>query len=305
MSFRPCVPIQENPFSSSRFSRPVAAGKLCRVLWERLEQPEEDILLHSSFQSAANLSTSTGLVTLLAPEKPLQPGSIQLAASFPFSLLGETPLRLDRQGLWTGNTLLIDLSPAQVVELRAEKLPLPSPRSVDALRDFLVHGPGVGLTPLVLGTTPDPFSEFLAPRLQHFRQVLWSRSRNGLLSAVKGIAGCGPGLTPSSDDWLCGYLAALPAAMDRKDLFQTLADTAAKGTNDISASLLRWSGRGYFSESVLELRRCLQSHDLPRQQAAFQQVAQFGSSSGYDFLTGYYFGLSDTYANWRESNEDA
>lgn len=305
MPFHPCAsPRAKAPFPGS-FPPSAAAAKLCRALWEKLEQPETTVFLHSCFQSAANLSTSAGLITLLAPAKPLQPGSIRLAAPFPFSSLEGIPLRLDRQGLWTGDALLIDLSPAQIIDLRAEEFPPPPPPGLKALREFLIRSSNTGLTPLVQDQTPDPFSDFLEPRLRHFRQVFWSGDRDALPPAVKSIAGCGPGLTPSSDDWLCGYLASLPAMAGWKGLLPALADTAARTTNDISASLLRWSGRGYFSESVLELRRSLQTGDLSRQQAAFHQVAQFGSSSGYDFLTGYYFGLSDTYANWRELNEDA
>ena len=141
----------------------------------------------------------------------------------------------------------------------------------------------------------NPWTEFLSPRLLAFRRAVWAGGADGARQAARRIAGCGPGLTPSSDDWLCGYLAALPSAFRRDGTAALLAETAAEATNDISANLLRWAGKGYFSEDILALKRCL-CHDsgAAERRTAMERVASFGSSSGCDFLTGFYFGLLDT-----------
>ena len=61
------------------------------------------------------------------------------------------------------------------------------------------------------------------------------------------------------------------------------------------AYLLRWAGKGHFSEDILALKRCLCCGGGEAERlTAMERVASFGSSSGCDFLTGFYFGLLDT-----------
>lgn len=78
---------------------------------------------------------------------------------------------------------------------------------------------------------------------------------------------------------------------------ETVASAAAAGTNDISAALLQRAGEGLFSEDVLALIGCLRrGNDGPELAGSLLRVASFGSSSGYDFLTGVYFGVPDACA---------
>ena len=80
--------------------------------------------------------------------------------------------------------------------------------------------------------------------------------------------------------------------MRGRDAARKAAYRAAERTNDISASLLRRAGDGLFSKDVLSLIGCL-GEGGPKERAALERVAAFGSSSGCDFLTGLYFGILD------------
>ena len=273
---------------------PVRAMKICASLWRSLPQKPRSASLHSAFQHAANLSTDAGMLTLLPPGKGLQPGSAVLEREMGFSRLGAYSLTVGQDGIFADGAKLISFQQAQRLELRLDEAFLP-PGSERPVLDFLSGRRGTGLVSLAFQEADNPWTEFLSPRLLAFRRAVWAGGADGARQAARRIAGCGPGLTPSSDDWLCGYLAALPSAFRRDGTAALLAETAAEATNDISANLLRWAGKGYFSEDILALKRCL-CHDsgAAERRTAMERVASFGSSSGCDFLTGFYFGLLDT-----------
>lgn len=273
---------------------PVRAIKICASLWRSLDQEPCPASLHSAFQHAANLSAGAGMLTLLSPGKGLQPGSVVLERAMDFSRLGAYSLTVGQDGIFADGAKLISFQQAQRLELRLDEAFLP-PGSERPVLDFLSGRRGTGLVSLAFQEADNPWTEFLSPRLLAFRRAVWAGGADGARQAARRIAGCGPGLTPSSDDWLCGYLAALPSAFRRDGTAALLAETAAEATNDISANLLRWAGKGYFSEDILALKRCL-CHDsgAAERRTAMERVASFGSSSGCDFLTGFYFGLLDT-----------
>lgn len=283
--------------------KPVMAKKLCKWLMERLDKGSFETEIHSAFHSAANLSAPFGLVTLLAPGKGLQPASITLNSQMDFDVLKDHSLTLSSMGLHSGKKLFVNFQQSDVVNLQMPPQDALSKQSVHAVRSFLAENTGIGLVSLVFHQPDNPFAEFLAPRFEEFRRVAWRGDSTSIACAVRRIAGCGPGLTPSSDDWICGYIAALPEKKTRGGFAKLIAESAAECTNDISANLLRWSGQGFFSEDILRLKQCLGKDGTPFElRCALQKVADFGSSSGFDFLTGFYFGLLDTNLNRRDSN---
>ena len=116
--------------------------------------------------------------------------------------------------------------------------------------------------------------------------------------AAYSIAGCGIGLTPSADDFLCGVMASvLASAIARGEqnewlpLTAAMAERAAPRTNLISAAFLRQAAAGQLSSDVLTLIRTLYSSVLSlRLPSAAMNVIAFGETSGTDILTGIYFG---------------
>ena len=278
------------------------AEKICRALWVSLEDKSVGAKLHSSFQHAANLSTPVGMLTLLSPGRGLQPGTVVLRQPMDFSLLDSRALTVRRSGIYRESEMLVDFRAAKSLNLTMQGDGVLPAQNIGFIRSFLTRHQDAGLVSLAFGRADNPYAAFLAPRLYAFRKAVWEGSPEAALYAVRRIAGCGPGLTSSSDDWLCGYLAVLTARGGERELRADLAETAAKCTNDISANLLRWAGKGCFSEDVLSLAACLSGESGGEaRQLALERVADFGSSSGCDFLTGFYFGLLDMHANWREA----
>ena len=130
-------------------------------------------------------------------------------------------------------------------------------------------------------------------RLFGFREAAKTGSDTEFADAAYEIAGCGQGLTPSSDDLLTGYFLCAVSWRGRNAV-QAAADRAARRTNDISGAFLASAGEGLYSEDILSLVRVLKADGSAEAvSAALDRVASFGSSSGCDFLTGLYFGILD------------
>ena len=137
----------------------------------------------------------------------------------------------------------------------------------------------------------DPFLSIAQTAVQqsvHFCQAQdWSACTQSLLS----LLGLGIGLTPSGDDFLCGFLAGLawagawehPLCISlRRGISLHLSDT-----NVISAAFLRCAADGNFSVPLLQFLSAVH-HPVALARAA-EALAQVGHSSGMDSLAGLHF----------------
>ncbi len=268
--------------------------KICQALLGQLCASFVPVTVHSAFQSAANLSAPFGLVTLLQPGKSLQPYSLLLEQEMDFRKLENGTLYLSHEGLWRSGVMEVSFSRAQITDLTYRPRGLCAAESTEVIRSFLLEHRDYELVQLLSGPIEGVYAKEIAPRFLRMRQAVRTGRRQEMVSAATALAGCGMGLTPSSDDLLCGYLWALWSREGMEDAIRQMADAAAKRTNDISASLLTRAGNGYFSADVLALAECLTGRPDRRSVIrALRAVAEFGSTSGRDFLTGAYFGLKD------------
>lgn len=122
----------------------------------------------------------------------------------------------------------------------------------------------------------------------HFCQAQdWSACTRSLLS----LLGLGIGLTPSGDDFLCGFLAGLawagawehPLCVSlRRGISLHLSDT-----NVISAAFLRCAADGNFSVPLLQFLSAV--HHPAALARAAEALARVGHSSGMDSLAGLHF----------------
>lgn len=275
----------------------VRGKRICAALQTALERKGLTGKLHSRFRGAANLDTPLGLVTLLSPGRCLQPYSIVLSEDMDYALLEQGALALCSGGVYMNGSALIAFESAAAVDLHLEPGPIPCPNSAKSIRRYLASAPDEGLCGLALGRVDGPYACLIAPRLEVLRRMVRAGEITAAAVAAERMAGCGPGLTPSSDDLLCGYLALLPSGEKWARMAASVATAAAAATNDISAALLARAGEGYFSEDVLRLISCLRQGAESRELTeALLRVARFGSCSGHDFLTGAYFGVLDACA---------
>lgn len=288
-------------------SQALFAARVCAGLRPALEPGGVQGEVLAAFEHAVNLTTELGIISVLTAERALMPGSIQLAKSqptqgeapFPFADWERgSPIRLDSAGLYAGTgRLLVSLAGAKPVDLSIYKrlaapyktLPMPGAQPII---DWLSRqGDAAGLAPLVTNGAENPYTALIRPRLPALFAAVKERDATKAAEAAASIAGCGPGLTPSSDDLIAGYMAALHALAAAGHMAAVLpmticmAERAAKKTNRISGAFLLHSGNGQAGEDVLALLEAL-FLGADGLDGAIARVGAYGSTSGADILTG-------------------
>lgn len=286
------------------------AEAISAQLLDLLPQQPEPAAVHSVFRTSANLLYQGQLVTLLDDTRPLYPCAARLGGSLPALSAGEPVLLCRERILFPRSGLTVTLDRAQVTSLSLlsppSKLQQPHPAAAEALREtILTRGKPEGFAPLLtmLEASPsplpdNPYVRYAADRIPALFAALRQRDAEAAGEAAYSIAGCGIGLTPSADDFLCGVMASvLASAIVRGEqnkwlpITAAMAERAAPRTNLISAAFLRQAACGQLSSDVLTLIRTLYSSVLSlRLPSAAMNVIAFGETSGTDILTGIYFG---------------
>ena len=136
------------------------------------------------------------------------------------------------------------------------------------------------------------------PRLQANRDALFRKAfaqiaAGRLAAGVRLVRGCGAGLTPAGDDFLCGWMLA--CRLRRRGALTQKILKHARGKNPVSNAFLDLSAAGRVNVAVQKL---LQAPSAPRVRA----VCAFGHSSGADLLSGMLFGLG--YSEFRIQNPE-
>lgn len=286
------------------------ALQICHDLRQRLSLPHSGTV-HSVFTSAVNLLADGQLITLLAEHRPLYPFSVRLCGEALPALAAGTPCTLTENEIaFPEAGAVIRLQSAKETDLSLygirDALTAPAADMAPALRRAIItHGKADGFAPLLglledeaLPFSSNPYADFAAKRIPALLQAVRKNNPATAAEAAYNIAGCGIGLTPSADDFLCGFIAALLANAladggieQAQALAAAMAEKAAERTNLISGTFLREAAMGLFSEDVLILIQTLYSSVLSQKLLpSVMNVIAFGETSGTDILTGIYFG---------------
>mgnify|MGYP000041596358 CR=1 FL=1 len=245
--------------------------------------------VESSFAHAINLREASGaLMTLVTCGKPLPPQGIKVdCPQFPEIDLGNRATF--RQGVLTlfGNTpLSIDVTHAQVIDLTAGRIAPDAARVRLALERYLhIETEPASSTLWPVASAPHSRTGLDCLCARPWLAARAAQVRAGALdNLVAELIGLGPGLTPSGDDFLCGWLwwATLAKRAELAPLRVAVLKHLT-ATTPISQSLLIAASNGVFLESlkVAELDP----------DAGFSSLAQQGHSSGMDTLAGIAFAL--------------
>jgi hypothetical protein len=158
-----------------------------------------------------------------------------------------------------------------------------------------------------------------SPFLRRFHSAAWSlkisfttQALDTAISAGKNLIGFGPGLTPTGDDFLCGFALAaygrstfpsktpdfIPKPFITAWLSQILdnADSDVPRTNEIALSFLTLAAAGKFSYGLVRLADAFKADNNQRVSVlmnALKSLGHYGHSSGLDAATGFFFGLSE------------
>ena len=296
----------------------VPALEVCHSLRRSIPAGGCPATVHSVFDRAVNLVTPLGLVTLLPKCRPLYPFSVRIDTDIPFPALGLRPdmSAMLLPGEASAGMLHVDLTNALDTDLSVlERKELIVPPDLSDRLERLAgvigeEGKPEGMAPLVFhleeGSSADyaerfphnHYTAFLLPRVRRHFDALHTGQIVEISAAAGAMAGCGPGLTPSSDDFLCGMMAAMLArggargrVLRTMDITQRMGCAARVKTNVISGSFLIRSSQGLLSADVLDTVGQLFSNGPTQSlESAASRVITFGETSGTDILSGIYFG---------------
>ncbi len=116
--------------------------------------------------------------------------------------------------------------------------------------------------------------------------------------AAREIAGLGPGLTPSGDDFLAGFAAAwalVPEALGvpvhRADVLDALCDGARGRASDLGGAWLRHATRGEVAEPMARFLGSLLGATSGGLGGAARGILGLGATSGADWMTGTLIGI--------------
>ena len=268
--------------------------------------------VHSVFDHAVNLELEgrVGLVGLIAKTKALTPYAVSVRMDRPFS---EAGIRAGMAAAVESGRILVpqagfelDCSRACAVELSLDSISILSTTQQirtqeNLLRKVLLEADtGESLAPLATDTGGNVYTDFLAPRFRALQNAVQAEDAEAACIAAERFAGCGMGLTPSSDDLLCGYLATKwllsreQGRAGRITLLSSIAAAAARKTTRISASFLLYCGEGLVHLSLYELyAELFRNADEEETLAAARRILAIGSTSGADLLTGVALALQE------------
>ena len=270
--------------------------------------------VRSVYRQACNVELDSGaLLTLLCATLGNLPHGIRFTLPGPQDLrgwlrLGQAVVHETSQLRIAQAGVTIELSGAShwSCELSAcDVYATPVARAMlTALAVLREHSGRGGFAPLVLNDA-DPGS----PLARAMRRRLWSSlplldsARASLdaplaAKALEQLAGLGPGLTPSGDDFIVGYLAASHSRCRLEPVLRPFLNglTApvagvAAASNPISRQFILNALEGEFAEGLAAVVAAIAAHDQQRARAAAERLACLGHSSGCDSLLGLLFGL--------------
>jgi hypothetical protein len=280
-------------------------------------------VVHSVFPHACNIRIDRdGLLTLVTQDKPNLPQGIRLATPSGFSFRQHVQMGQPvacRAGILRvgGSELTVDLRTARRWHLDLGRLGLDLHRpdhaqawTVAWLEWEALRPPG-GISVLTdVHASASAFVTRLHLKASTTVPAILDATRAsdvGVAAAsLRSLIGLGPGLTPSGDDFVVGYLAGLRSAAGHELLrwkFLTaigdsLSDAASRA-GTISRAYLLAGARGHFSEPISMLARQLsEATDMDSLRAATRGALQIGHTSGADGVLGFLLGAAAWTAPW-------
>lgn len=302
---------------------------ICSELKSYLNNCEKELAtVHSVYKNSVNIMSNNGMfITLLSDSSDIQPMSLIMEDTCCTRIsinpgddviLSSDGISINRCNIWLDiNSSNVWNPNIRIKESFKSKSEIAT--GFKALQDILLNQPDdLGLYPLVhrllfdtVIRVDDPYN----PKLNHYCDFIQERLVN-LLGYIGGknfgeaeniiprFIGFGTGLTPSSDDLLCGMFAVIAyASYEDEHNFQKLysslwenakqfAENAYKlsvgKTTVVSEQMLMHAKDGKFPESYHIMMQSLMLDNQIDVSLAAKEVMKRGAASGRDFLFGVY-----------------
>ncbi len=264
--------------------------------------------VHSVYRSVVNVTTADGLLAIADPALGGLPNGISVDLGADFRAIG---LRLGMPVVVSRTTaavpdvqLQIDIGSAARWSPTIGSRPEGDGRPIARWRARSgavwtmagVRGAANGFGPLLRREASRSRGLDVAGRasasIADLCRSLRHHDRVGSVRAARGLVGLGEGLTPSGDDFLAGFVAALwtLGSPDAGLLADAIVDRDER-TTMVSGTLLQHAAKGEFAERIHELMGALLDIDDVGIAESIERAVAWGASSGTDCLLGALVGL--------------
>lgn len=275
-------------------------------------------MVHSAFRRAVNFTFDDALMTLTSSELPRVPHGVRVSVATWKKLADCWQVNTM---VWLNGGLLHIPTCQRILALPAIAAWEPCPdiaayqwqrytvaQHIRLLVRSLIDrvavesmAPLMGVLLLNEARTETPLTRTALPLLRQLARASWQLDEDAIKVATRGLAGLGPGLTPSGDDVLSGFVAVMALlsnvlsadGQSRTQLAPLIVEAARPRTTLLSGTLLAHAARGEVTEPV-GIFLCA----LARPVNVFMHVLQaakrvllFGATSGADILFGLLLGL--------------
>jgi hypothetical protein len=269
--------------------------------------------IHSVFEGAFNIIDTKGrIIGILSSEKDLSPLSMIVnCQSFSHKSIEQGHLcEFTDSGIHFQNSKLkINTSNPEVVNLSLASLQnnpqTISLRKLSDLKEFIIRsGSLAGIAELIKyieiketaryinlnSTDINEYSDFIKERVLELINNLIDENMELFKSMIPKTVGFGPGLTPSTDDFLTGIIVVMNVdnSMNLDGLLEDINSLCAGKTTKISEEMICHATCGYVAESYKDFIEVLLDKNKDDIAETVNKVIQIGSSSGTDFLFGVY-----------------
>ncbi len=301
------------------------AIRICQKMKEEIENSENvHGYVHSAFNRACNIMTEDNRIySLLSSDKAIAPLSVVLKLDKGF---------ID-SGIAQGMEVTMDKKYLRINEANVEidiskaKLWQGSPRfqgkrkvteeglinNLKIVEDSIFSsGRFEGIAPIVFScgeyfeslkpfrsetVETNNYCSFIEDRfIRLFRNVI-DNDLESFLDSIKNIIGFGPGLTPSTDDFIAGFMVGLIYLSNYYDmniseaiqLNNMMIKDLDNKTTKISYKMLESAAIGEVSEDVTELLSCIFNKSTNNElKTSMLRVLDYGETSGTDTVCGIY-----------------
>lgn len=245
----------------------------------------------SVHRAAANVRCADRVVTLGLAELGMLPNGV--------SVVGTDDLR----GVAVpGEDIVLDVSSARPWSpVLRPFAAMPTPATVArGARAAAAMAPAGGFGPLLRSLDEDDddlFRAAAAPALRGLRSAVQRKDRRSAEAVARTLVGLGSGLTPSGDDVLVGFTAALVSARSplARPIARACADSGAR-TTLVARMYLEHAAHGEYAERVHDLIAAASMGDV----RGLERAASWGATSGADLMLGVFVGAQSAWST-RES----
>lgn len=268
---------------------------------ERVFKHPEGLRVHSLFKHAVNfISEDDFLITVLeekggAISQAILINSRDLCRLLSFNITPGEIININSLIDFSDVEIIHTQIPEQTGELSINSITYKLKICEECLVKF---GKLSGFAASLLGKD-NIYKKHVLKGLNYLKRAYFSKNKNEMASALCEFIGLGQGLTPSGDDFICGFITVFfycPSitGLDNnwtRDMGLKVTEYAAKNTTLVSYNMLRACLNGEVSVHMQNLMKCILTVEDENLLPSIEIILQLGSTSGSDMISGVLYAL--------------